>query len=174
MKKQPRAILKILIGLAWILIGGYLILMNVPSDLMLQIEGHDVALADWYYEQPGQGAWTVALQEDGKVEIKRYTPVLAPVLPSNILSLSDEAVYDPTGEQWDVQKGWEDAVTADLDGTATLTAPVHGVDETGSILHSSIRFSVGEDGRKDPEALWSDTGVTPAGESFAVWVEILS
>ena len=70
MKKQPRAILKILIGLAWILIGGYLILMNVPSDLMLQIEGHDVALTDWYYEEPGQGAWTVALQEDGKVEIK--------------------------------------------------------------------------------------------------------
>lgn len=172
MKKQPRAILKILIGLVWILVGGYLILMNIPSELMLQIEGHDVALADWYYEEPGQGAWTAALQEDGKVEIKRYTPVFAPVLPSNILSLSDEAVYDPDGDQWKVQKGWEDAVTDDLDGTAALTAPFHGVDETGSILHGSIRFSVGPSAGE--EALWSGSGTTSAGEAFSVWVEILS
>ena len=168
MKKQPRAILKILIGLAWILVGGYLILMNVPSNLMLQIEGHDVALADWYYEQSGQGAWTVALQEDGEVEIKRYTPVFAPVLPGNILSLSDEAVYDPAGGQWEIRKGWTDAVTADLDGTATLAAPFHGVDETGSILHGSICFSVGFSAGE--EALWFGK----AGEALFAWVEILS
>ena len=164
--------MKILIGLAWILVGGYLILMNVPSNLMLQIEGHDVALADWYYEQSGQGAWTVALQEDGEVEIKRYTPVFAPVLPSNILSLSDEAVYDAAEGDWEIRKGWEDAVITDLNGAVTLTALFHGMDETGSVLHGSIRFSVGDAGGED--SLWFGSGTTPAGEPFAVWVEILS
>ena len=168
MQETSKAILKIIIGLAWILIGGYLILMNIPSELMLQIEGHDVALTDWYYEEPGQGAWTVALQEDGRVEIKRYTPVFAPVLPGNIHSLSDEAVYDPAGEQWEIRKGWADVVTADLDGTATLTAPFHGVDETGSILHGSICFSVGPSAGE--EALWFGK----ASEALFAWVEILS
>lgn len=174
-KGNSRRVLKVIVGLAWILVGSYLILLNIPTKLMLQIAGYDVALADWYYEENGQGAWTAALQEEGTVQIKRYSPFLAPVLPSNVLSLSDEAVYDLSEADWDIQKGWTDAEIADLEGVSTLTAPFHGVDESGSILHGSIRFCIGAAASgEDAQALWSGIGTTPAGEAFSVWVEILS